>query len=121
MKPPILFVIDDDTQVLRAIERDLRSKYRKDYRVLSASSGEEALTTLQELKLRNDIVALFLSDQRMPGMLGVDFLQKAKTRNMSYSEINRIERQYNSEINTTWYETLRVAGAHGAVIPPDAY
>lgn len=87
MKPPILFVIDDDPQVLRAIERDLRSKYRKDYRVLSASSGEEALTTLQELKLRSDVVALFLSDQRMPGMLGVDFLQQAKNL---YPEAKRV-------------------------------
>ncbi len=79
MKLPIILVIDDDPQVLRAIERDLRSKYRKEYRILNASSGEEALTTLQELKLRNDVVALFLSDQRMPGMLGVDFLQQAKS------------------------------------------
>jgi thioredoxin reductase (NADPH) len=78
MKPPILFVIDDDPQVLRAIERDLRSRYRKEYRVLNASSGDEALETVKELKLRNEIVALFLSDQRMPGMLGVDFLQQAR-------------------------------------------
>jgi thioredoxin reductase (NADPH) len=79
MKPPIILVIDDDPQVLRAIERDLRSKYRKDYRILSASSGNEALQTVQELKLRNEEIALFLSDQRMPGLQGVDFLQQAKT------------------------------------------
>lgn len=78
MKQPIILVIDDDPQVLRAIERDLRSKYRKDYRILSAVSGNEALQTVQELKLRNEEVALFLSDQRMPGMQGVDFLQQAK-------------------------------------------
>jgi thioredoxin reductase (NADPH) len=78
MKPPVILVIDDDPQVLRAIERDLRSKYRKDYRILSASSGNEALQTVQELKLRNEEVALFLSDQRMPGMQGVDFLQQAR-------------------------------------------
>src|ERR671920_110073 len=79
MKLPIILVIDDDPQVLRAIERDLRSKYRKDYRILSASSGNEALQTVQELKLRNEEIALFLSDQRMPGLQGVDFLQQAKT------------------------------------------
>jgi thioredoxin reductase (NADPH) len=78
MKKPIILVVDDDAQVLRAIERDLRSRYRKDYRLLSAASGEEALKTVEELKLRNEEVALLLSDQRMPGMLGVDFLQKAR-------------------------------------------
>ncbi|HEX8530158.1 MAG TPA: fused response regulator/thioredoxin-disulfide reductase, partial [Cytophagales bacterium] len=69
MKKPIILVVDDDAQVLRAIERDLRSRYRKDYRLLSAASGEEALKTVEELKLRNEEVALLLSDQRMPGML----------------------------------------------------
>ncbi len=78
MKLPIIIVIDDDPQVLRAIERDLRSRYRKEYRILSASSGEDALKTVQELKLRNEEIAIFVSDQRMPGMPGVDFLQKAR-------------------------------------------
>jgi thioredoxin reductase (NADPH) len=87
MKPPIILVVDDDPQVLRAIERDLRSMYRRNYRVLSASSGEEALSTVKELKLRNDEIALFLSDQRMPGMLGVDFLQAAKEQ---YPEARKV-------------------------------
>jgi thioredoxin reductase (NADPH) len=87
MKPPIILVIDDDPQVLRAIERDLRSKYRRDYRILNAVSGNEALQTVQELKLRNEVIALFLSDQRMPGMLGVDFLQQAKAY---YPEAKRV-------------------------------
>jgi thioredoxin reductase (NADPH) len=87
MKPPIIIVVDDDAQVLRAIERDLRTRYRKEYRILSASSGDEALQTVQELKLRNEKVALFLSDQRMPGMLGVDFLQQAKVH---YPEAKRV-------------------------------
>jgi thioredoxin reductase (NADPH) len=87
MKPPIILVVDDDPQVLRAIERDLRSKYRRDYRILNAASGNEALQTVQELKLRNEVVALFLSDQRMPGMLGVDFLQQAKAH---YPDAKRV-------------------------------
>ena len=87
MKKPIILVVDDDAQVLRAIERDLRSRYRKDYRILSAASGEEALQTVEELKLRNEEVALLLSDQRMPGMLGVDFLQKARRH---YPQAKRI-------------------------------
>lgn len=50
-----------------------------------------------------------------------DFLQKAKTQNLSYSEINRLENQYNRDINLTWFETLRVAGKYGAEIPDGAY
>ena len=73
MTKPILFAIDDDPQVLRAVTRDLRSKYRSDYRVLSTNSPKEALDTLPELKKKGETVALFLSDQRMPEMIGVDF------------------------------------------------
>ncbi len=78
MKKPIIFTIDDDAQVLRAITRDLRSNYRKDYRVMSTQSPKEALESLPELKKQGETVALFLSDQRMPDMIGVDFLEKAK-------------------------------------------
>src|SRR4029077_4974283 len=69
--------IDDDTDVLRAVERDLRRQYAGDYRVLGAESGRTALDTLKRLKLRNDPVALFLVDQRMPHMSGVEFLEEA--------------------------------------------
>ncbi|CAN5418153.1 FAD-dependent oxidoreductase [soil metagenome] len=77
-KQPIIFAIDDDPAVLKAIARDLRSRYRKDYRILSTESPQEALDSLKELKNKNEAVAMFLSDQRMPDMLGVDFLEKAK-------------------------------------------
>jgi len=76
MARPILFSVDDDTDVLRAIERDLRSRYGADYRVIGSDSPEKALDILKQLKLRNDTVALFLADQRMPGMNGVEFLQE---------------------------------------------
>ncbi len=79
MSLPIIFSIDDDPQVLRAISRDLKNQYREEYRVLSASSGDEALASLAALKNRGDQVALFLSDQKMPEMEGVDFLERAKT------------------------------------------
>jgi len=69
--------IDDDPEVLRAIERDLRGRYSDRYRVMRANSGDAALTTLRELKARNNPVALLLADQRMPRMDGVDFLSKA--------------------------------------------
>ncbi|MEO6893453.1 MAG: FAD-dependent oxidoreductase [Ginsengibacter sp.] len=77
MDQSIIFVIDDDVQVLRAITRDLKNKYRKDYRVLSTSSAKEALESLLELKNRGESVAMFISDQRMPEMEGVDFLSQA--------------------------------------------
>ena len=77
MTKPVLFTIDDDAEVLRAIERDLRRKYASDYRVLRAESATAALEIVRELKLRNNTVALFLVDQRMPGMSGVEFLEQA--------------------------------------------
>lgn len=76
MSLPIIFVIDDDQQVLRAITRDLKDHYRENYRILSTASAKEALDSLLDLKNKGEIVALFLSDQRMPEMEGVDFLCK---------------------------------------------
>ena len=78
MSKPILLTVDDDPDVLRAIERDLRSKYGADYRVLSSDSPEGALDLINQLKVRNDDIALFLADQRMPRMDGVGFLQAAR-------------------------------------------
>jgi thioredoxin reductase (NADPH) len=69
--------VDDDPEVLRAVERDLRRQYGNRYRVLAADSGAAAMTAVEQLKLRNDPIALFLVDQRMPQMTGVEFLEKA--------------------------------------------
>jgi thioredoxin reductase (NADPH) len=77
MAKPILLTVDDDSDVLRAIERDLRSKYGAEYRVMASDSPEGALTLLKQLKVRSDSVALLLADQRMPHMDGVTFLQEA--------------------------------------------
>ena len=78
MGKPILLSVDDDPDVLRAIERDLRSHYGAQYRVLASDAPEAALDLLKQLKLRNDSVALLLADQRMPRMDGVGFLQQAR-------------------------------------------
>ncbi|HLY61241.1 MAG TPA: FAD-dependent oxidoreductase [Terriglobia bacterium] len=77
MAKPVLMTIDDDAEVLRAVERDLRSRYSERYRVLRADSGATALDALRALKKRSDAVALLLADQRMPEMSGVEFLGKA--------------------------------------------
>ena len=77
MPKPILLSVDDDSDVLRAIERDLRSQYGAEYRVIGSDSPEGALQILKQLKVRNDSVALLLADQRMPRMDGVAFLQEA--------------------------------------------
>jgi thioredoxin reductase (NADPH) len=77
MPKPILLSVDDDSDVLRAIERDLRSQYGADYRVIGSDSPEGALDLLKQLKVRNDSVALLLADQRMPKMDGIAFLQEA--------------------------------------------
>ncbi len=78
MAKPILLTVDDDPDVLRAIERDLRTQYGAEYRVLSSDSPVTALDLLKQLKVRNDGVALLLADQRMPHMDGVGFLQAAR-------------------------------------------
>ncbi|HYX19604.1 MAG TPA: FAD-dependent oxidoreductase [Thermoanaerobaculia bacterium] len=78
MNKPVLLVVDDDPQVLAAVRRDLRSRYREQYTVVSAGSGPEALETAKELKSRGDALAMVISDQRMPGMLGNEVL--ARTR-----------------------------------------
>jgi thioredoxin reductase (NADPH) len=77
MAKPILLSVDDDVDVLRVVERDLRSQYGAEYRVIGSDSPESALDLLRQLKLRNDDVALLLADQRMPRMDGVNFLQSA--------------------------------------------
>ncbi len=78
MNKPFLLAVDDDPQVLAAVRRDLRSRYRDSYTILSAESGPEALATAKELKSRGDALAMLISDQRMPGMLGVDVLAQSR-------------------------------------------
>jgi thioredoxin reductase (NADPH) len=77
MPKPILLAIDDDTSVLEAVVQDLRRHYGQYYRILRAASGQAALDICRQLIERKETVALLLSDQRMPGMTGVDFLQQA--------------------------------------------
>src|SRR6266851_2501043 len=78
MAKPILLSVDDDLDVLRAVERDLRSHYGANYRVLASDSPQGALDLLKQLKVRNESVALLLADQRMPKLDGVNFLQEAR-------------------------------------------
>jgi thioredoxin reductase (NADPH) len=78
MSKPTMLAVDDDPQVLASISRDLRSRYAGEYRIMRASSGEQALEVLAELALRAGPVAMVLSDQRMPGMTGVQLLTRAR-------------------------------------------
>jgi len=87
MAKPVILAVDDDASVLEAIIQDLRRKYGANYRILRAASGQAALDTCTQLQQRGDAVALFLSDQRMPGMSGVDFLEKAQN---VYPEAKRV-------------------------------
>ena len=77
MNKPVLLVVDDDPQVLAAVRRDLRTRYRDRYSVMGAGSGQDALSTLKELRTRTDAVAMIISDQRMPGMLGTELLTQS--------------------------------------------
>jgi thioredoxin reductase (NADPH) len=78
MPSPVILLVDDEPQVLSAVERDLRRHYRSEYRFVRAASGAEALEATRQLKLRNAPLALFLADQRMPGMSGTEFLIEAR-------------------------------------------
>ena len=77
MKKPVILVVDDDPQVLAAVRRDLRSKYREQYTVVGAASGREALDTARDLKARGDALAMIISDQRMPQMSGTEVLARS--------------------------------------------
>jgi thioredoxin reductase (NADPH) len=77
MSQPVIFCIDDDVYVLRALVRDLKSKYRDNFRVLSTTNVTEGLTSLLELKNTGEIVAMYITDQRMPEMDGITFLEQA--------------------------------------------
>jgi thioredoxin reductase (NADPH) len=77
MAKPIIMTIDDEPHVLNAITRDLQAHFQGDYRIVKASSGTDALETVREFKRRNTAIALFLADQRMPGISGVEFLEEA--------------------------------------------
>ena len=87
MTRPILLAVDDDISVLEAVVQDLRRQYGATYRVVRAGSGQAALDTLKQLKAREEDIALLLSDQRMPGMTGVEFLQAAQA---IYPEARRV-------------------------------
>src|SRR5215831_7369578 len=78
MARPNLLAVDDDVSVLEAVVQDLRRQYGKDYRVMRAASGQAALDTLDVLRGREEPVALLLSDQRMPGISGVEFLERSR-------------------------------------------
>jgi thioredoxin reductase (NADPH) len=78
MNKPVLLVVDDDAQVLAAVRRDLKGRYRESYTVISVSAGEEALATIRELKARGDSLAMVISDQRMPGLQGTDVLAQSR-------------------------------------------
>ena len=87
MAKPIILTVDDDEQVRNAVERDLKRHFRQTYRIVKASSGAEGLETLRQLKKRNDAVALFLVDQRMPEMSGTEFLAEAR---LVYPEARKV-------------------------------
>jgi thioredoxin reductase (NADPH) len=79
MAKPVILALDDEPAVLNAVERDLRQKYGRDYRIMKADAGATALDAVQQLQGRGETIALFLVDQRMPQMSGTQFLDQART------------------------------------------
>jgi thioredoxin reductase (NADPH) len=78
MARPIILTVDDDVSVSQAISRDLRARYAEDYRIVRATSGAEALAALEEAAAKDYLVALILSDHRMPEMTGIQLLEHAR-------------------------------------------
>lgn len=78
MPKPVILLVDDEPHVLNAVDRDLRRQYGRNYQIAKTHSGEEALQLVQQLKQRGAMIALFLVDQRMPGMTGTEFLVEAR-------------------------------------------
>ena len=76
-RKPVILTVDDDPAVSRAVARDLRRRYAEDHRIVRAESGQDALETLNELKLRGETVATLIADFRMPQMTGIEFLEEA--------------------------------------------
>jgi thioredoxin reductase (NADPH) len=95
MSKPVILAVDDEPEVLNSIRRDLRQHYSESYRVMHASSGRQAVETVAELKRRGTSVALFVVDQRMPGMSGTQFLLEALKL---YPEARRV-------LLTAWADT----------------
>ncbi len=87
MALPVIIVVDDEQVVLNAVERDLRSRYGRDFRIAKANSGAAAVDFLTKLQQRNEVAALFLTDQRMPEMTGLQFLEHAR---MIFPEAKRV-------------------------------
>ncbi len=79
MATPAIMILDDEPQVLNAVERDLRQHYKRDYRIVKSTDGRDAMEALKKLKERNTPVALFLVDQRMPNMTGTEFISSASS------------------------------------------
>ncbi len=78
MGNPVILITDDDSAVLNAVERDLRRKYGREYRIAKSDSGLKSMDFLKDLQERNEVIALFLTDQRMPQMTGIEFLEQAR-------------------------------------------
>jgi thioredoxin reductase (NADPH) len=87
MPKPVILALDDDSSVLNSVERDLRARYGQYYRILALDEGKVALEYLKKLEQRNETVALFLVDQRMPEMSGTEFLMEAI---QSYPQAKRV-------------------------------
>ena len=77
MSKPVILTVDDEIEVSNAIERDLRSKFGREYRIIKTNSGADAMDVVHKLKQRNDQIALIISDQRMPAMEGTEFIKQA--------------------------------------------
>jgi thioredoxin reductase (NADPH) len=87
MAKPVIFTIDDDPSVLNTVERDLRSHYGQEFRIIPINQPRAALEYLKKMEQRSETVALFLVDQRMPDLSGVEFLEQAM---LTYPEAKRV-------------------------------
>jgi thioredoxin reductase (NADPH) len=112
-RKPVLFTVDDNPQVLKALERDLTKQYGNRFRIAQAESGQKGLEIIKQLELSNDVVALFLADQRMPQMTGIEFLgatmdifpDAKRVFLTDYGDANAVMKSINNKVNIDYYLT----------------
>src|SRR5258705_3826064 len=78
MGKPVLLIVDSNKDLLKQLQRDLERRYGERYLVITALSGHDAMTSLQQLRNEDRRVAMILVDQLLLDMQVGEFLQKTR-------------------------------------------
>ena len=101
-----ILIVDDEKSIINSVKRMLMDD---NYDILTASSGSEGIKML-----KNQDVHLIISDQKMPGMDGLDFLVWAKG---VYPEIMTLMMTAYADINAA-ADAINTAGIYKFILKP---